>query len=82
MKLAFLFMLISLFTLKGYAKSEECMGEQKIIPCTRECMGEQKIIPCTREYKPVCGCDEITYSNACVAESAGVLKWSDGACKD
>jgi hypothetical protein len=45
-------------------------------------MGEQKIIPCTRKYKPVCGCDEITYSNACVAESAGVLKWSDGACKD
>lgn len=69
MKLAFLFMLISLFTLKGCAKSEECMVEQKIIPCTRE-------------YKPVCGCDEITYSNACVAESAGVLKWSDGACKD
>ena len=36
---------------------------------------------CTMDYTPVCGCDEVTYSNACVAGAAGVLKWTDGACK-
>jgi hypothetical protein len=28
----------------------------------------------------VCGCNNITYSNACIAESWGVLQYSQGAC--
>lgn len=35
---------------------------------------------CTMIYKPVCGCDDKTYSNACVAECAGVKKWTEGGC--
>ncbi len=35
---------------------------------------------CTMYYVPVCGCDEKTYSNACVAGAAGVLTLTDGAC--
>jgi len=36
---------------------------------------------CPQLYKPVCGCDGTTYSNACTAGSASVSVEHDGACK-
>ncbi len=56
---------------KAKVAADDCIDPSKI---NREAM-------CTMDYRPVCGCNGKTYSNACVAENAGVKRWVEGACK-
>ena len=34
---------------------------------------------CIEIYEPVCGCNDVTYSNSCFAEGI-VVSWTEGAC--
>ncbi len=39
------------------------------------------LILCTSIYEPVCGCDNVTYANECVAQHYnGITMWSPGEC--
>ena len=37
---------------------------------------------CIEIYKPVCGCNDLTYDNECYAEKSGISFWIEGECLD
>lgn len=65
-------------------KKEDDSPIQKRIPFDTEktCIDSTKIstLTCSYEYNPVCGCNEITYSNPCYAKKAGLQQYKFGAC--
>ncbi|MBW8050985.1 MAG: hypothetical protein FVQ77_11740 [Cytophagales bacterium] len=75
-----LILLIGLFVIMSCS----CKKDSNIpVSSSDRCIDTTKINPdscCFTIYEPVCGCDSITYANACKAENNGVLYWTEGAC--
>lgn len=53
-----------------------------IVGCNKSCpKGPEKTnCFCYTDYNPVCGCDNVTYSNACRADCANVSSYTQGEC--
>jgi hypothetical protein len=60
---------------------EVCLRPQG--ECADDAAGVCQTTPvvCPANVAPVCGCDGVTYSNACVAAGAGVTVASEGECQ-
>ena len=79
-KITFFFNAVLIIT---FLKS--CNRDNKISAENELCINEDLIdetVACYLIYAPVCGCNNETYSNDCIASSNGVLSYTEGACNE
>jgi len=68
---------LCLFFFSSCNQDDEIISEKE--PCIdRELINESAV--CYLIYAPVCGCDNKTYSNDCIAKNNGVLNYKNGTC--
>ncbi|MEJ2382919.1 MAG: Kazal-type serine protease inhibitor family protein [Xanthomonadales bacterium] len=73
--------------LAGCDRPVEAPANESSTPSATEAVAECVRTPpaqpmvCTMDWKPVCGCDGITYPNACGARAAGITEFRDGECE-
>jgi len=65
-----------------------CLYDQEVydvaLALCPECINEDQIdegFTCIEIWEPVCGCNDVTYSNDCYAFYNGVTEWTDGECE-
>ena len=72
--IVFISSIIPLFTycepINEFSNDSDCIDESLI----------DSSAVCYMIYDPVCGCNEVTYSNDCVAENSGILIFEKGSC--
>ncbi len=66
--IAFLFLFVSACGSSDDIICEPCVGTPQ-----EDCV-------CYEIYAPVCGCNDVTYDNDCLAECAGVMDYTQGPC--
>lgn len=57
-----------------------CNGTSEKPAQKNEALEEENACICTMQYDPVCGEDKKQYSNACMADCAGVKNYTLGEC--
>ncbi|HMR43388.1 MAG TPA: Kazal-type serine protease inhibitor domain-containing protein, partial [Saprospiraceae bacterium] len=69
------------FSLSKYG---QCVVQQYVYPPSQgvAVANGQVALNCPAPSDPVCGCNGITYRNACTAEALGVLEYTKGPCND
>ena len=67
----FRLLMLSIFVLSCSSNGDSCVTN---VPDSE--------LVCIEIYQPVCGCNNLTYSNDCYAGASGVSSWTEGECSN